>query len=720
MVSIIIVNYKSVKVLRDCLRSIYDSGLKYRFEIIVVNNDENKVTGFRLIKEFPDIILIENENKGFGFGNNIGAQSAKGEYLFFLNPDTILFNNSVNILIDYLEKHKKAGVVAPLLLNADTTPILHQGTRKLTPLRAIFGLSIMNKLFPNNPIANKFWMIGRDKTKIAKVYVVPGSAFIIRSDLFNRINGFDENFFLYFEEFDLCNRVNEKGYDLFIIPEAKVIHLWGKSTKYRKDLDMIFRKSRFYYFKKYYGITIALCIEAILRLNRANLLLIAIFLLAIFLRINNIWKGMPFIGDQAWFYLSARDLVLEGNIPLVGITSSHTWLHQGAYWTYLLAPVLFMSKFNPVSGAYLSIFLDIFGLLVLYKMISKFFTKKLGFYVALLYASSPLIVANARMPYHTSPVPLLVILLLYFLLKWVSGEHKYILAVFLIMSVLYNFNLATVVFWPVIITLIFFGFYKRKSWILKTLNIKYFMLSIVSFVIPMLPILIYDIQNGFPQTVKFTGWFFYKAYNFLRMIPSGNEYSYSQILNFFFESYSRLIFEPNIYVSSVLFMVSIIFIFFRICTNRNNMPLNVITLVNIVSLIGFFISRTPSGAYLPMLLPGLLIIFIYTFDRLLAVNKYMLPIFIGFVIFFNILGIIKSDIHGREFQSLEINSRKIINYAQGRHYNLILQGPGSDFKSSIMNYEYMTWLLGKNPPSKEKKQLKILINSVNDTVELLN
>jgi len=112
-------------------------------------------------------------------------------------------------------------------------------------------------------------------------------------------------------------------------------------------------------FRKYFGIPQALIVDLFARINKFSVLIIFTLLLSLVLRIYNLSQNMTFIGDQGWFYLSARDLLISHQIPLVGITSSHTWLHQGPLWTYMLAMVLFISKFNPVSGAYLTI---LFGL----------------------------------------------------------------------------------------------------------------------------------------------------------------------------------------------------------------------------------------------------------------------------------------------------------------------------------------------------------------------
>src|SRR6185312_14686775 len=110
-------------------------------------------------------------------------------------------------------------------------------------------------------------------------------------------------------------------------------------------------ESRFYYFKKHYGLVTALITNAFLNIGKYSFLNLLILFLAAFLLFYKLNEFMSFIGDQGWFYISARDMLLTGQIPLVGITSSHTWLHQGPFWTYLLAFALKIGDYNPVAGA---------------------------------------------------------------------------------------------------------------------------------------------------------------------------------------------------------------------------------------------------------------------------------------------------------------------------------------------------------------------------------
>ncbi len=253
-VSIIIVHYKVKEDLFACLRSIEKSNTKISYEIIIVDNDEEKKIEKDLVKTFPNIIYIKAEsNKGFGVGNNLGAANAKGKYFFFLNPDTRIKSNCIDILVSFTQSNKKIGIVAPLLLDPKGIAYPIQGARVLTPLRAIFSLSFLYKLFPRNIIASEYFLSAWDKKTIKEIDVVPGTAFLIRKNVFEKIGKFDERFFLFFEEHDICLRVQKLGYKIFTNPHAKIIHLWGRSTKKGENIKQIFRKSRYLYFRKHFG-----------------------------------------------------------------------------------------------------------------------------------------------------------------------------------------------------------------------------------------------------------------------------------------------------------------------------------------------------------------------------------------------------------------------------------------------------------------------------------
>lgn len=277
-VSIVIVNYKVKKELFTCLSSLKKYWPKVPTEVIVLDNDEIKIIENELRNKFPWVKYIKSPgNIGFGAGNNFGAKEAIGKYFFFLNPDTVFVTSAVDLLVEYLKTHKKTGIVAPLLLDRAREPYALQGTSRLGFWEGIIALSFLNKLFPTNPISRKYWHLDSDKTAEREVDVVPGTAFVIRRELFNKIKGFDDRFFLYFEEFDLCNRVKAEGFSLSIFPNAKIIHGWGASSKSNSNIEKIFRESRFLYFQKYYGYFRALLVHFFLSLRKEHF-------------VNRIWK----------------------------------------------------------------------------------------------------------------------------------------------------------------------------------------------------------------------------------------------------------------------------------------------------------------------------------------------------------------------------------------------------------------------------------------------
>lgn len=239
-VSIIIVQYRNKKVLKDCLKSI-KKNVTIKHQVIVVDNDQNNI--------------------GFGAGCNKGSKIAQADYLFFLNPDTIILNDCLEKLVQFLDQHQTVSAVAPLLLDKNKKVYPIQGTNNLTPLRGAFAFSFINKYFKDNPISKSYWINVTGLTKPIKAQVLPGSAFLIRKKVFNQFKGFDPNFFLYFEESDLFYRMTKKGHQLYILPQAKLIHLWGKSTPKSAKIRKIFNQSRFYYFKKHFGLLEALLVE---------------------------------------------------------------------------------------------------------------------------------------------------------------------------------------------------------------------------------------------------------------------------------------------------------------------------------------------------------------------------------------------------------------------------------------------------------------------------
>jgi len=727
-ISIIIVYYQVKNELFDCLNSIYSSKPNTSFEILVVDNDEVKTIEKELKKKFPRVKYIKSKNNGFGAGNNLGAKCARGEYLFFLNPDTLFINNALDTLFSFVSKNKKVGVVAPVLLDEKKNYYPMQGTSALNnPANALFSQSLISKLFSNNKINKKYWQLDWNRRNVKSVTNVPGTAFMIKKTVYDEVGGFDENFFLYFEEFDLCQRIVKKGYANYINPKAKIIHLWERSTGQRSDKNEIFAKSRKYFFKKHYGSFAGSITNFLLGIGKKEVILAAIVTIAAILRLYQLSGRMSFFGDIAWFYLSARDLIISQTIPLVGITTSHTWLHQGPLWTYLLALLLSIFNFSPVTGAYFTSIIGIITVFIIYKIGKSYFSVNVGLISAFLYATSPLVVAHARMPFITSLIPLLVSILLLAVFSWLKGSKNYFFVVFCLMLLLYNFELATQSLWIIIFFFLVIGSIKKDKFITGLISIKSMLKIATIFLVVMSPILIYDYVNGFPQTFKFAAWVPYKFLNLFfkfKYVKNGN--SFLSIFEFFSVYYQRMVFFYNSIISALIFLVTIIYASGEFLSSKNEVwyksPIFILMVFTIVPISGIVITKTPSEAYLPIIFPSLIVITALSLNKLMIISKIkyfvlLIIILLGSLNSMTIINNSKNLNYGAPLSERIAVAKKIIKIAAGNEYNIIGSGPGSEFASFTMNYEYLGWWLG-NAPSHNSQKLKFVVNEEHGNIEI--
>jgi len=244
--SIIIVNWNTKQLLKDCIESIYRNAGHIQLEIIVVDN--NSTDGSQdLAKElFPGIILIENEmNVGYSRANNIGFEYSKGKYILFLNPDTLIGQETLRKVLKFMEENKDAAIVGCKHLNPDGSfqPSAFGFIPLASILAYIFGL---NKLFKIS------WLKKLSKAKT--VDYVQGSFLLIRREVFKKLGGFDENFFLYGEDVDLCKRVWAAGGKVYYYPDASITHYSGGSTKNRPEVLKHFVSSSLYFYKKHQSV----------------------------------------------------------------------------------------------------------------------------------------------------------------------------------------------------------------------------------------------------------------------------------------------------------------------------------------------------------------------------------------------------------------------------------------------------------------------------------
>jgi len=461
-----------------------------------------------------------------------------------------------------------------------------------------------------------------------------------------------------------------------------------------------------------------------------KILLLAIVLLASFLLSYLLPELMPFIGDQGWFYLSAREMSVYGQIPLVGIASSHPWLHQGPLWTYLLALVLPLFQFNPLAGGYVSILIGIATILLLYKVTSEMFGQNVALIAAFLYTTSPLIILYARMPYHTAPIPFFIILFLYSLWKLVHGKSMWLIGSVFSLAVLYNLELATIPFWFIFISVLAYGIWKKEKWFHALRNKKVLILSLVAFLLPMLPILIYDSQNNFPQTFKFALWMGYKVLVFFGYPPLHAEIvspSWVSVFSFVAESYKRLIFVNSGLVACIIFLLSFGSFYKKIIDQirrkKYQPQIILLGLILTIPILAYIAARTPSEAYLPMLFPSVILVTALWLSQFMR-TRLLTGIVLCIVVLLGIGNVyIVLTTHYLKAESISykerlVVSKQVVSEARGRSYNLVGKGEGSKFESFTMNYQYLTWWLG-NPPTKTKQKLQFTIAEEKNKIRVI-
>lgn len=248
--SIIIVSWNTRDILAQCLTSIYLHPPEGAYEIWVVDNASDDSSIEMLKSDFPDVRLIENtRNVGFAHANNQALQVCNGKNVLLLNPDTKVFPGTFKLLMDFLHSHSSAGVVGPRTLNPD-----HSLQTSCYPfptlLREFWRLLHFDKFKPYGTYSMSGW----DTNNAKEVDVLLGACLLISKDVLDEIGFFDENYFMYTEEVDLCYRIRQSGKHNYWLPQASIIHYGGQSTKQAATAMFLqLYKSKLQFFRKHYG-----------------------------------------------------------------------------------------------------------------------------------------------------------------------------------------------------------------------------------------------------------------------------------------------------------------------------------------------------------------------------------------------------------------------------------------------------------------------------------
>ena len=298
-ISIVIVNWNVCEYLRKCLCSIYEFTQGLEFEVLVVDNNSSDASREMVRTEFPRVdLILSPENIGFARANNLALGKCRGEYAVILNPDTELFSNVFKEMFLFMQANPDISVLAPQLLYGDGT--LQRSCRNFPDVLTDFWESLyLNEAFPKSRVFNRYLMGEWEHNQERDVEQPYGACLFIRMSALEKSGLFDGNFFMYYDEVDLCFRIKKDGGRIHYLPRIKVIHHSNKSSLQAPlECECYKAKSRLLFFRKTYGNSAVL----LLYLN----LCLRTFLVWVVFFLSHIFCGRP--RDREYFKAPVRVL----------------------------------------------------------------------------------------------------------------------------------------------------------------------------------------------------------------------------------------------------------------------------------------------------------------------------------------------------------------------------------------------------------------------------
>lgn len=268
--SVIIVNYYSEKLVENCISSLLKNS-EENLEIILVDNGSET----NLLQQFRshDVKIIKNErNMGFGFACNLGAKNCSSDNILFLNPDTTVFKNTISNALDFFNSNSEITVLGCQQVN-ENGQVLKTCTKFLTPKKYLVKSFYLDKTFPN--VFKSHLMTYWDHLDSRYVDHVMGSFYMIRKDKFNELNGFDEDYFVYYEDLDLSKRVKDIGGKIYYNADIQIYHKLGGTSErvkaerlsYSLDSVLKYSKKHFYSYQFFLMFIHIFFVEFLLRIG---------------------------------------------------------------------------------------------------------------------------------------------------------------------------------------------------------------------------------------------------------------------------------------------------------------------------------------------------------------------------------------------------------------------------------------------------------------------
>ena len=251
-VAIAVINYNTRTWLASCLDSIFKAPPLASFEVFLVDNASTDGSVDLVKENYSSVHIIENAgNLGYSGAANQAIRTSEAKYVFVLNTDTVLDPEAIDILVEFGDAHEDMGVAGPMLLNTDGT--IQISGRHFPSLMDATAHAFLGIIWPTNPFSVRYQMLDWDRQSQRSVDWVSGAAMFIRKDAAQKVGFFDERFFMYVEDMDICYRMWQDGFKVYFCPDAKVTHHLAKSSVQSSARMIIeFQRSLYRFFTKIY------------------------------------------------------------------------------------------------------------------------------------------------------------------------------------------------------------------------------------------------------------------------------------------------------------------------------------------------------------------------------------------------------------------------------------------------------------------------------------
>ncbi|MCA9308289.1 MAG: glycosyltransferase family 2 protein [Patescibacteria group bacterium] len=244
-ISVVIINYNTSEVLKECLTNLFSLKDGLNMEVIVVDNASPDDSVQMVKSNFAQVKLIEQtQNKGLAYASNVGLREAKSDYIAYLGSDAFPKDNTLSQILSYMHQHKDVGAVTPKLVLRDGSLDMDAHRAFPTPLVSFFKFSGLSTIFKNSTYFNKYFLAGADLNSPHEIDLCIAHFMVIKRSVLEQLHGWDEDYFLYGEDVDMCFRIKKAGYKIVYMGNLEAVHYKGVTVGVRASSANISKASK--------------------------------------------------------------------------------------------------------------------------------------------------------------------------------------------------------------------------------------------------------------------------------------------------------------------------------------------------------------------------------------------------------------------------------------------------------------------------------------------